>query len=179
MRLETALSCGAAALLACCLVARPAWAGGVGVFNMTGFHAGADVSGEGAETGTWLDEGVGLEILVGNRASRVRGRVRGMFNAVVPAEEHDQYFGVALFGMEVQLLRNLERPFGLHVHLDLGPAFLAKQHEEFGMAQVGFGLHHDFHPHLGVFAEVSGQVRFRRWVWGGAALTVGLRVPID
>ncbi len=179
MNLRTLLLCGAAAILAWATAAQPARAGGVGVFDMTGFHAGADLSGQAAETGRWLDQGVGLEILVGSRASRVRGRVRVMFNAVIPAEEHNRYFGIALFGMEIQLLRNLERPFGVHVLLDLGPAFLAKQHEEYGMAQAGVGIHHDFHPNFGIFAEVSGQIRFRGWVWGGAAATVGVRVPID
>ena len=179
MNLRMLMLCGLAAILTWSTAAQPARAGGLGVFDMTGFHAGADLSGQAAESGTWLDQGVGLEILVGSRASRVRGRVRVMFNAVLPAEDHNQYFGIALFGMEIQLLRNLDRPFGLHVLLDLGPAFLAKQHEEFGMAGAGLGIHHDFHPRLGLFAEVSAQIRFRRWVWGGAALTVGLRVPID
>jgi hypothetical protein len=47
------------------------------------------------------------------------------------------------------------------------------------MADLGFGFHRELAAHLTGFAEISGQLRFRRDVWGGAVLSAGLRIPID
>jgi hypothetical protein len=167
-----------AVFLAGVAFAGQARAGGIGVLDMTGFHAGVDPADiEGA--GTWFDQGGGIELWVGSRASRISGRVRVLYNNVSPAENYAQHFALATFGLEVQLLKNLEAPFGVHVHFDLGPAFLALQHEEFGMADLGVGIHGDLSEHVTLFAEVSGQMRFRRYVWGGAVFTGGVRFPID
>ena len=154
-------------------------AGGFGVLDMTGFHTGVDVSDPEGSGGTWLDQGGGVEVMIGARQSRIAGRVRVLYNFVHPAESHQQHYGLALFGFEVQLLGDLERPFGLHVFADLGPAFLAAQHGQFGMADIGVGLHGDLAQHATVLVEVGGQLRFRRHTWGGAVLMAGVRFPID
>ena len=168
----------ALALLLMVLSPAPALAGGLGVFDMTGFHAGVDPSSEEGANGSWLDQGGGVELLIGGKATRIAGRVRVLYNYVYNKTTSD-HFGVALFGMEIQLLRNLQRPAGVHVHLDVGPGFIALQHEEFGMADLGLGVHRELGKHVTLFAEVSGQLRFRRKVWGGAVVTAGLRFPID
>ncbi len=154
-------------------------AGGIGIFDLTGFHTGVDISDPEGANATWLDQGVGLEVWIGGRESRISGRVRVFYNLVHPAEAHARHFGLALFGFEVQLLKELSKPFGLHAFADLGPAFLAAQHGEFGVADLGIGLHGDLAKHLQVVVEVGGQVRFRRKVLGGAVLMAGLRFPID
>ncbi len=154
-------------------------AGGVGVLDMTGFHAGVDPADLEGGGGTWFDQGGGLELWIGAKASRINGRMRVLYNYVTPAEDYASHFALVTFGLEVQLLNNLESPFGLHMHLDLGPAILALQHEEFGMADLGLGIHGDLSEHVTLFAEVSGQMRFRRYVWGGAVFTGGVRFPID
>jgi len=154
-------------------------AGGLGVVDLTGFHIGADTADPDASQGTWLDQSAGVEVQIGSRASRVGGRVRVLYNYVHPTEAHSRHFGVALFGLEVQLLKDLQRPFGIHLHWDIGPAFLAHQHEEYGLAMVGFGLHRDLGDHVVLCAEVSGQLRFRKRVWGGAVASVALRFPFD
>jgi len=166
------------ALVACC-GASPARAGGLGVFDVTGFHAGIDPADAERGGGAWFDQGGGIELLIGPRRSRIAGRARVFYNYVTPTLGNSNHFGVALFGLEVQLLRDLERPWGLHAHLDAGPGFLAIQHEEFGMADLGVGFHRDLADHVTLFAEISGQIRFRHIVWGGAMLTAGLRFPID
>ncbi len=154
-------------------------AGGLGVFDVTGFHAGIDPGDAERGGGAWFDQGGGIELLIGPRQSRIAGRARVFYHFVTPTLGNSTHFGVALFGLEVQLLRDLEKPWGLHAHLDLGPGFLAVQHEEFGMADLGVGIHRDLADHLTLFAEISGQLRFRHLVWGGAVLTAGLRIPID
>ena len=156
-----------------------AHAGGLGVVDLTGFHAGADPVDADATTGTWLDHSAGLEVHIGSRASRVSGRVRLVYNYVYPAQAHARHFGVALFGLEVQLLKSLDRPFGIHLHWDIGPALLAHQHEEFGLALVGIGFHRDLGERVVLCAEISGQVRFRKRVWGGAVASLALRFPFD
>lgn len=156
-----------------------AQAGGIGIYDMTGFHAGVDTSDPEGSSGTWLDQGGGLEISIGSRESRIGGRVRVLYNLVHPAEDHARHFGLALFGFEVQLRKDLSKPWGLHAFADVGPAFLAAQHGEFGMADLGVGLRGDLAEHLSLVVEVGGQLRFRRQVWGGAVLMAGLRFPID
>jgi len=165
--------------IASALCAGRASAGGLGVVNLTGFHAGADTADREASNGTWLDQSAGFEVMIGSRASRVGGRVRIVYNYVYPAEAHGRHFGVALFGLEVQLLKDLERPFGIHLHWDIGPSFLAYQHEEYGVAMVGVGLHRDLGEHLVLCAELSGQLRFRKRIWGGAVASLALRFPFD
>jgi hypothetical protein len=154
-------------------------AGGIGIYDLTGFHAGVDTADPEGGDGTWLDQGGGLEVWIGGRDARVNGRVRVFYNLVHPAEAHARHFGLALFGVEVQLLKELGTPFGLHAFADIGPAFLAAEHGEFGMADLGIGLHGDLAQHLQVVVEVGGQLRFRRQLWGGAVLMAGLRFPID
>ncbi len=154
-------------------------AGGLGVYDMTGFHAGIDTSNPEGGGGTWLDQGGGLEVVIGARDSRIAGRVRVLYNLVHPAEEQARHFGLALFGFEIQLRKDLSQPFGLHAFADVGPAFLAAQHGEFGMADLGVGLHADLADHLALVVEVGGQLRFQRHIWGGAVLMAGLRFPID
>ncbi len=162
-----------------CAPATGALAGGIGIYDLTGFHAGVDTADPEGGSGTWLDQGAGLEVWIGGRETRVSGRVRVFYNLVHPAEEHARHFGLALFGVEFQLLKDLTRPVGLHAFADVGPAFLAAQHGEFGMADLGVGFHGDLAKHLQVLVEVGGQLRFRRRVWGGAVLMAGLRFPID
>ncbi len=154
-------------------------AGAIGLVDTTGFHAGIDPRSTDRSTGVWLDQCGGVELLIGSRESRIAGRVRVMVNGVWPAPASSSLFGVALFGLEVQLLRDLTRPWGLHLHADLGPGFLALQHEEFGMADLGMGLHRDLSAHASLFVEIGGQIRFRGDVWGGAVLSAGMRFPID
>ncbi len=169
-------------LLAFALAVAPATAaraGGVGIYDMTGFHAGTDPSDPEGSSGTWLDQGGGLEVSIGSRDSRILGRVRVFYNLVHPAEEHARHFGLALFGFEVQMRKDLARPWGLHAFADIGPAFLAAQHGEFGMVDLGVGLRGDLAEHVSLVVEVAGQMRFRRQVWGGAVLMAGLRFPID
>ncbi len=165
-------------LLMTVLFPAPALAGGLGVFDMTGFHAGVDPASEEGANGTWLDQCGGIELLIGGKATRLSGRIRMLYNYVYSKNTSD-HFGVALLGMEIQLLRNLQRPAGVHIHLDAGPGFIALQHEEFGMADLGLGIHRELGKHITLFAEVSGQLRFRRKVWGGAVVTAGVRFPID
>ena len=110
----------AALVLGTVAAPRSADAGGVGFYNGTGLHVGPRLEGEG--TGVWLDEGGGLELLLGKDGARLHGRLR--FAAVVAtgARSRNTRPGAAQPGFELGAGAQHHAYLGLDPGLVLGGA---------------------------------------------------------
>ena len=168
------------------LMAVPAQAGGFGVFNQTGFHFGQALS-EGADEGRWMDEGGGVELLIGYRKARLTGRIRLSYAAVIDiAPRSDErtdsvveHAGLVSGGVQIELLKDLEKAFGLYIVVDLGVAPLVTHMRAFMFADAGIGLRVRPDEVLELFAEVAGMFRFDKTAAGGPLLYLGARFSID
>ncbi len=178
----------AATLLAALLLPASALAGGVGVFNGTGFHAGPALS-EAGGTGTWINQGGGVEIFLGRRDYRLSGRLRFGYNAVIdvtPVAEGAStgsrviHSAALSAGARVELLPDFsEKKFGLYVAADVGVSPLVVHLANYFWADVGPGVRVDVNETFGLFAELTGVVRFQNGFTGGAWLFLGARFTID
>jgi hypothetical protein len=173
-------------LLLSTLLAAPAVAGGVGVFNQTGFHFGASLSESGDRsgareggTGAWMDEGGGIELLLGYRKTRLNGRFRLSYAAIIDLDGGVLHAGLVSAGVTVDLLKDLERKVGLYVALDLGVAPLATQLRVFMFADVGVGIRFRPNEIVEVFGELTGLFRYDKSPAGGPMLFLGVRFAFD
>ena len=168
------------------LLAVPAQAGGFGVYDQTGFHFGAAL-GEAGGTGSWLDQGGGLEVFLGHRGARVTGRIRLSYAAIIdisPASSDAtgsgvQHAGLVSGGVQVELLENLESTVGPYLLVDLGVAPLVTHMRAFMFADLGVGLRVRPTDVLELFAEVTGMFRFDKTAAGGPLVYLGARFSLD
>ncbi len=165
-----------------CLVAfaspRTASAGGVGVFDATGLHFGQALDSEGG-TGTWLDQGGGLEVHLGTRGARVSGRLRLYYSAIIDLRGGVRHAGLFSGGVQVELLPDLEKKLGLYAVVDLGVSPLVTQLRIFMFADAGIGLRVRLNDVIALFGEATGQVRFDKRFSGGPLIFLGARFSID
>ncbi len=175
------------ALLIGTLLSPTAKAGGFGVYDSTAFHFGEALS-EGGGNGTWLDQGVGLELFLGHRTSRLTGRLRFAYNAVVDLDprntdretaERVQHTGLFAVGARVELLPDLEKVFGLYASLDFGVSPLVTNLRIFVFGQVGPGIRIRPVEALEIFAEVGALLRYEHAVGVGPSVQIGARVSFD
>lgn len=165
------------------LIASPALAGGLGVFDATGLHFGEALR-DGDQQSAWLDQGVGGELLLGRDGGRLHGRIRMAYTAVLEVAGADEreaprHAGVVSVGGMVQLLPDLERPLGLYVAADVGVAPLVEHLRTWLFVQVGPGLEARVAPPLDLFAELHLLMRYEEGFTLGPALSLGARVHFD
>lgn len=160
------------------LVPASASAGGVGAYGGAGMHFGQALQ-EAGGTGKWLDVGGGAELLLGYRTSRVHGRIRLAYNAIIDLDGGVQHAGIFGGGAMVQLLPDPEKPLGLYVSLDLMLAPLVTQLRMFAYGLVGPGLRYHVNEVVEVFGELGLQVRYQKGVTAGPVLQGGVRFHLD
>lgn len=172
------------ALLLCLLLPTSASAGGIGFFNQTGFHFGEALSQAGG-TGQWMDEGGGIEVLLGSQASRVKGRVRLSYSAIIDLQAPDaalgiQHSGVVSGGVHVELLPDFEEKIaGLYVLVDVGVSPLVSQQRTFVFFDVGAGVRITPVERFSIFVEATGWMRVEKTLSGGPLFFVGARIALD
>ena len=162
-------------------------AGGVGVFNGTGFHAGPALS-EAGGTGTWVNEGGGIELYLGKRDFRLQGRLRFGYNAVIDvtpvaegvvAKNRVGHSAALSVGAKVELLPDVEKKFGLYFAADIGISPLVLHLRNYFWVDVGPGVRLDVNEVFGLFAELTGVVRYENGFTGGAWLYLSARFSFD
>lgn len=163
---------------ACVALARPALAGGVGIFDQTGMHFGPALSEEGG-TGIWFDQGAGLEILLGRRGERLAGRIRGSWLLLADLQGSARHAGLVSAGMQVELQPALDGALGLYAAGDLGVAPLATHLRVFAFADLGMGMRVRVAAFADLFVEVTGSFRFDRVAAGGPLIFLGARFTLD
>lgn len=153
-------------------------AGGVGVFDQTGLHFGEALR-DGGGTGKWLDQGGGLEINLGPPASRLSGRLRLSYAAIIDLDGGVQHAGLFSAGVQVELLKDLEKKLGVYALVDLGVSPLVTQIKFFVFADAGVGLRYRITDIVSVFGEVTGMFRYDKSASGGPLLFLGARFAFD
>ncbi|MCO4769639.1 MAG: hypothetical protein KDA24_06365 [Deltaproteobacteria bacterium] len=174
-------------LLVTLLLPASALAGGIGVFNGTGFHAGAALS-EAGGTGTWINEGGGFELFFGKRDFRLHGRLRFGYNAVIDvtplaegavAKNRVGHSAALSVGAKVELLPDVEKPFGFYIATDVGISPLVLHLRNYFWVNAGPGVRVDINEVFGLFAELTGVLRYENGFTGGAWLYLGARFSFD
>jgi hypothetical protein len=162
-------------------VPRAADAGGIGVYNATGLHVGKALEAEG--TGVWIDEGGGLELLLGRTDGRVHGRLRFAYNAIIDTGENPttrvRHSAVLALGAKIELLDDLEKPFGFYLGLDVGVSPLVTHLRSYFTFNVGPGVRVRPVERLELFAEVHALLRYEKVFAAGPMLFLGARVSFD
>ena len=158
-----------------------AHAGGVGFYNGTGVHVGDALEREG--TGVWLDEGGGIELFLGRRDSRVHGRLRIAYNAIVDLSPEPitrvRHSGFLSLGVKVEFLDDVEQPFGFYLATDVGVSPLTTHLRSYFTYSIGPGVRVRPAGPLELFAELHGFVRYEKVIAGGPMLFLGARLHID
>jgi hypothetical protein len=173
-----------AALLLSLLVPGVASAGSVGFFDQTGFHFGDALRGGGG-TGHWLDQGGGVELLLGSKGIRIKGRVRLAYSAIVDLDGDGtaasvQHSGLVTGGAHVELLPGFEeKVVGLYVLADVGVSPIVSHHRAYVFFDVGAGVRFRANERFSVFVEAAGWVRFEQVVAGGPLFFLGARIELD
>lgn len=173
-----------ALIFASLLLPAGALAGGIGGYNMTGFHFGEALR-EGGGDGRWLDEGGGIELQLGSRTSRIQGRIRFAYNAIIDLDlvadgGGVQHAGIFSGGAQVQLLPDFdEKAFHLYVAVDVGVSPLVTNGRAFVFVDIGPGVRFDVNERFGLFAEVTGWMRYEKGFYGGPMIFLGARVHLD
>jgi hypothetical protein len=175
------------ALLFVLALPAPALAGGVGVFNGTGFHAGQALSQAGG-TGTWINEGGGVELFLGKRDFRLHGRLRFSYNAVIDVTKLPEgaeatnrvgHSAALSLGAKVELLPDVTTKGGFYLVADIGISPLVKHLRNYFWVDVGPGVRVNVNEVFGLFAELTGVIRYENGFAGGAWLFLGARFSFD
>jgi hypothetical protein len=173
----------AAALLMGVFVApSPVLAGGIGAYNGTGFHFGRALTTTGGQ-GAWLNEGGGVELLLGRQTSRIHGRLRFAYNAIIDLTEGSEvpvrHSAVIGLGAKIELLEDIETPGGLYIAADIGVSPLVTHLRSYFFVDLGAGVRFNPAERVSLFAEVTFLLRFQKVVAAGPMFFFGARVAFD
>ena len=155
-----------------------ALAGGIGVFNGTGFHFGEALT-ERSGQGSWLNEGGGVEIALGDKALRFSGRLRFAYNAVLNLEGGMRSAGVLSVGVQIGLLPDVERPFGLYLAVDMGVSPIVRDMRVYFFGDVGPGIRVRIKDRAVLFAELTALLRYEGSFSAGPMVFLGVRFPFE
>ncbi len=171
----------AALVLGTVAAPRSADAGGVGFYNGTGLHVGPPLEGEG--TGVWLDEGGGLELLLGKDGARLHGRLRFAYNAIFDLGENPttlvRHSAVLSLGARIQLLEDVETPFGVYLAADVGVSPLVTHLRSYFTVNIGPGVRIRPAERLELFAEANFLLRYEKVFAAGPMFFFGARISFD
>jgi hypothetical protein len=164
-------------LLALCLPAL-AQAGGISIYNGTGFHFGAPLSEEGGE-GRWLNEGGGFGVILGPADSRLLGRMRFAYNAVIDLAGGTRHVALLSAGVQIELLPDVSKRFGVYLATDMGITPLFTDMRLYLFADVGPGVRFDINEKFSLFAEVCALLRYENSFYAGPQFYLGARFSFD
>ncbi len=153
-------------------------ASGISVYNGTGFHFGEPLNEKGGE-GRWFNEGGGIGLLLGPPGSRLLGRVRFAYNAVIDLAGGTRHVAVLSAGVQVELLPDVNKRFGLYVVTDVGITPLFTDMRLYLFADVGPGVRFDVHRRVSLFAEVCALFRYENGFYAGPQFYFGARFALD
>jgi len=153
-------------------------AGGISLYNATGFHFGEPLSEEGGQ-GRWMNEGGGLGVVLGPADSRLLGRLRFAYNAVIDLAGGTRHVAVLSAGVQIELLPDLTKRFGLYLVTDMGITPLFTDMRLYLFADVGPGVRFDLNDRLSLFAEVCALVRYENSFYAGPQFYLGARIAFD
>ncbi len=155
-----------------------AHAGGISLYNGTGFHFGEPLN-EGGGDGRWFNEGGGLGVVLGAADSRVMGRVRMAYNAVIDLAGGTRHVALLSAGVQVELLPDPSKRFGLYLVTDMGITPLFTDMRLYLFADVGPGVRFDVHERVSLFAEVCALFRYENSFYAGPQFYFGARLAFD
>jgi len=153
---------------------RPALNGTVGAFGLVGLHLGEALDASGG-VGRWFDFGGGAEIGLASSKGRLAGRIRGGYYGVVDADGAIRHNGVFSAGLSVQVLKDIQRPFGVYALVDMGVSPLVTELRVFVFADVGVGVRYRPADRVELFAEGTAFVRFEKTMSAGPLFFLGAR----
>lgn len=153
---------------------KPAVNGTLGGFGLVGLHLGEALTASGG-TGTWFDFGGGAEIGLASRRGRLAGRIRVAYYGVLDQDGGLRHNGVLSAGMSVQLLKDIERKFGVYVAVDMGVSPLVTELRVFVFADLGIGLRFRPVDRVEIFAETTAFFRFEKTMSVGPLVFLGAR----
>jgi hypothetical protein len=159
-------------------VCGPAQAGGISLYNGTGFHFGEPLNEAGGE-GRWFNEGGGIGVVLGAADSRVMGRVRMAYNAVIDLSGGVRHVALLSAGVQVELLPDPSKRFGLYLVADMGITPLFTDMRLYLFADVGPGVRFDVHERVSLFAEVCALFRYENSFYAGPQFYFGARLAFD
>ena len=170
----------AAAAFAVASAPQSAHAGGVGFYNGTGFHFGPALTGQGGD-GAWLNEGGGVEVLLGRNDGRVHGRLRFAYNAIIDLGDASsvRHSAFLSLGAKIELLDDTTTPFGLYLGTDLGVSPLVTHLRSYFSYSIGPGVRIRPVERLALFAEVALLVRYEKVFAAGPTFFFGARISFD
>jgi len=155
-----------------------AHAGGVSLYNATGAHFGQPLSEEGGQ-GQWFNEGGGVGVVLGPADSRLLGRIRFAYNAVIAGAGGVRHVAVFSAGVHIELLPDPSKRFGFYLAADMGITPLFTDMRLYVFADVGPGVRVDLSPKLSLFAEVCALFRYENSFYAGPQLYLGARFAFD
>jgi len=164
-------------LLALCLPGL-AQAGGISIYNGTGFHFGAPLSEEGGE-GRWLNEGGGFGVILGPADSRLLGRMRFAYNAIIDLAGGTRHVALFSAGVQIEMLPDVSKRFGLYLATDMGITPLFTDMRLYLFADVGPGVRFDVTEKFSLFAEVCALLRYENSFYAGPQFYLGARFSFD
>ena len=177
----------AATLFLGLVVCGPAQAGGISLYNGTGFHFGAPLNEAGGE-GRWFNEGGGIGVVLGAADSRILGRVRMAYNAVIDLSGSNavidlsggtRHVAVLSAGVQIELLPDPSKRFGLYLVADMGITPLFTDMRLYLFGDVGPGVRFDVHERVSLFAEVCALLRYENSFYAGPQFYFGARLAFD
>lgn len=153
---------------------KPALNGTIGGFGQIGLHVGEALTSSG-EGGRWFDFGGGAEIGLASATGRLGGRIRASYYGVIDIEGEIRHNGVFSAGMSIQLLKDIQRPFGVYALVDVGVSPLVTELRVFVFADVGVGVRYRPVERVELFAEATAFLRFEKTVAAGPLVFLGAR----
>lgn len=153
---------------------KPAVNGTIGGFGLIGLHLGEALTASGG-TGTWFDFGGGAEIGLASRRGRLAGRIRVAYYGVRDQDGELRHNGVLSAGMSIQLLKDIERKFGVYAAVDMGVSPLVTELRVFVFADLGVGLRFRPAERVELFAEATAFFRFEKTMSVGPLVFLGAR----
>jgi hypothetical protein len=153
---------------------KPAVNGTLGGFGLVGLHLGEALTATGG-TGSWFDFGGGAEIGLASRRGRLAGRIRVAYYGVLDQDGGLRHTGVLSAGLSVQMLKDIERKFGVYAVVDMGVSPLVTELRVFVFSDLGIGLRFRPVDRVEIFAETTAFFRFEKTMSVGPLVFLGAR----
>jgi hypothetical protein len=151
--------------------------GSLGGFGLIGLHFGESLTPAGG-TGRWLDFGAGVEIGLASKTGRLAGRIRFAYYGVLDLDGGQRHNGVLSAGLAVQMLRDIQRKFGIYGLVDMGVSPLVTELRVFVFTDIGVGFRYRPASRLELFAETTAIFRFEKTMSVGPLIFVGARFAL-
>ena len=153
---------------------KPAVNGSIGAYGLVGAHFGEALTSAGG-VGSWFDFGGGAEIGLASKSGRLAGRIRFAYYGARDEEAVVRHHGVMSAGLSVQLLKDVDKKFGVYALVDMGVSPLVTELRVFVFADVGVGVRYRVADHVELFGEVTAFLRYEKAMYVGPLGLFGAR----